>query len=509
MSEQTQLVTQALDEETLETFEGRVATQAADLREAIAAGEFDNRDFSVGLELEVYAVDTEGEMCPTPIPDGVFDSVANKELGVHNAELNTPPNVLDGDGLAAQSECITERFESAQQAARSHGVELVNDAMWTIPPAMGSAAYLESHERDDGVSIADNMRADPRYIAIDNEVLGLCDGGIEFSVPGVEYTFRSILFESLATSIQPHLQIPSAEAFPTYYNAAIRTLGPVVALSTNSPFLPADFYTEVSDPAALVDETHHELRIAAFEQSVNESPNPKVRVPRDLESTTDVVDRVIDDDCFAPFLREWLDDSPRESFGETYWEFDYKRSTYWRWLRCVIGGDPVDGVSDERSLRIEYRPIPTQPTIPDIVGMQALTVGLIRGLVVADHPLCDLPWESARDAFYSAVESGLDAELAWVTADGERTTDTDEIFGEVFEFARLGLAESGVPEADIEDYLAPIEARWQAETTPSHWKKDRVREHLADGDSLPTAIERMQRTYIERSRRHASFADWL
>jgi len=511
MSEVTDLVKRSLSEETRPTFESRVAEQASALRDAIAAGDLDNGEFAVGLELEVYAVtraDGNDWGALTPLSDAVFDSVANKELGVHNAEINTDPNVLDGDGLAAQADSIAERFEAAQQAARDHCEELVPDAMWTVPPTDGSEHYLCSHERDQGVSIAEYMRPDPRYIAIDNEVLGLTGGGIDFSVPGAEHTFPSILFESLATSIQPHLQIPSAEAFPVYYNTAIRTLGPVLAIATNSPFLPPDLYTDVDDPQRLVDQTHHELRIAAFEQSVNESPSPKVRVPRDLDSATEVVDRVVADDCYAPFLREWLDDSERETFADDHWEFDYKRSTYWRWLRCVIGGDPV-GTGDERSLRIEYRPIPTQPTVRDVVGMQALTVGLIRGLVAADHPLRELPWADAEASFYSAVESGLDADLAWVAADGERTDDADVIYDEVFEYARRGLRESAVPAADIEHYLAPIEARWTAGTTPSTWKKARVRDHLSDGDSLAEAIGTMQRAYIEQSRTLSSFAEWL
>jgi len=36
-----------------------------------------------------------------------------------------------------------------------------------------------------------------------------------------------------------------------------------------------------------------------------------------------------------------------------------------------------------------------------------------------------------------------------------------------------------------------------------------VRERLADGDDLRTAIEGMQQAYIERSRETDSFADWL
>ena len=507
MSHLAAVVERSLAEETVAIFSDRVEAQADALREAIAAGEMDNDEFAVGLEMEVYAVDgPEGQLAT--LPASVFDGVANKELGLHNAELNTDPNVLDGDGLAAQADSIATRFDAGQTATRDAGCELVLDAMWTVPPAAGSREYLDSIEWHDDVAVARNMRPAPRYVAIDNHARRLANGEVTLDVPGVDRTFRTILFESLATSIQPHLQIPSAVALPDYYNAAIRTLGPVVALSANSPFLPADWYADVPEPADLVDRTHHELRIAAFEQSVNHTDREKVRVPRDIGDATDVVDRVVADDRYAPFLREWVHDGDRQTFHDDHWEFDHKRGTYWRWLRCVVGGDPV-GTGDERSLRIEYRPIPTQPTVRDVVGMQALTVGLIRGLVAADHPIATLPWADAERAFYDAVADGLDAELAWVTASGERTTDSDAVFAEVFEYARHGLRESGVPDADVDHYLGPIETRWERATTPSAWKKARVHEGLDDGLALPAAITAMQQEYIRRSRERSSFAEWL
>ncbi|PSQ31879.1 hypothetical protein BRD09_04430 [Halobacteriales archaeon SW_10_68_16] len=519
MADVVDLVERSLSADAAETFTERVAQQAADLREAIAAGRYDNDQFAVGLEIEVYAVEDsanedrtgdEGtsETCRlTPLPGEAFEGPAKEELGVHNAELNTDPDVLDGDGLEAQATAIETAFEGAQSDVRSQGCELILDAMWTVPPASGSYEYLAAVEHREGVTVAEHMQPDPRYIAIDNESLAYGDGSLTFSVPGYEGEFPTILFESLATSIQPHLQIPTAAEFPDYYNAAIRTLGPVLALATNSPFLPADLYGDV-DPERVLAETDHELRVAAFEQSVGITEQSKVRVPRDIEAATDAVDRVVADQVYAPFLWKWLEDSPRETHADRYWEFGHKRSTYWRWLRCVVGGDPV-GTGDERSLRIEYRPLPTQPTVRDIVGLQALVAGLVRGLVAADHPLAALPWEDAEASFYSAVADGLNADLAWLTADGERTTDHDEMFGEIFEYARHGLGESGVPEAAIDHYLAPIEARWEGRTTPSTWKIAQVRERLAGGQSLAEAITSMQREYVRRSRESDSFAEWL
>lgn len=507
MTELTSLVAESLSATAAEQYMDRVTAQAEELREAVRAGELDNPEFAVGLEMEVYGVEQSSEKRLAALPEDVFTAGATKELGIHNAEINTEPNVFDEEGLNAQADRIEATLAAADEAAMDADRELVCDAMWTIPPAMGSVSYLSEMETTDGVAEATNMRTDPRYAAIDNDVLEHAGGGIQFDAPGIQRTFPSILFESLATSIQPHLQIPTAEAFPAYFNAGIRTLGPVLALATNSPFLPPDLYTDVEEPLELVDATHHELRIAVFEQSVNASPNRKVRVPADIESVEETIDRVVDDDLIAPFLREWVAEGERDSFAEDNWEFTYKRSTYWRWLRCVIGGDPV-GTGDERSLRIEYRPIPTQPTVADTVSLQWLTCGLLRGVVATDHPLATLPWENAQESFYNAARNGLDGELAWVTRDGEQTTDSDAIFEELFELARAGLETAGVSESAIDERLAPLERRWAERCTPSHWKQERVRQHLADGADLETAISAMQRSYIEQSRTTKTFDEW-
>ena len=233
------LVAESLTGATAAEFADRIEAQAAELKRAIAAGEFDSPGFAVGLEMEGYAVDDEGRLAP--LPDGVFEGAANKELGVHNVELNTDPDPFDAAGLAAQAEETRERTRQARRETEAVGLELVLDAMWTVPPAEGSRAYLEaprsdgsSDDADSGadepVAVPENMRPDPRYLAIDADIREAAGGDLPFAVPGTDTTFPSILFESLATSIQPHLQVPDAGAFPAYYNAAIRTLGPVLAL---------------------------------------------------------------------------------------------------------------------------------------------------------------------------------------------------------------------------------------------------------------------------------------
>jgi len=533
MTDHAALVRRALSREAAEEFDHRVREQADRLADAIEAGAFDNDALTLGMELEAYAVDEDCHLAE--LPADVFDPAA-KELGLHNAEINAAPTPLSADGITAQAETLAADLETTRERAREHGLDVVLDAMWAVAPAEGTVQYLNDveidrgeraagdadaveppvvpgPEPDDPVVVARNMRRDPRYGALDNEALRRADGVLPFSVPGATVDFHSILFESFATSIQPHVQVPDVEAFPRYHNLATRTLGPLLALSTNSPFLPADCYDAGVDPQRVVAETHHELRIAAFEQSMNQACN-KVRVPADLDAPTDVVEHVAADDTYAPFLAEWVGEESTEPDGgpvdiDSCWEFDYKRGTFWRWVRGVVCGDPVDGACDERSLRIEYRPLPTQPTVRDIVGMQVLTAGLLHGLATSDHPLRELPHEAAERSFYAAVEAGLDADIAWLTADGERTDDREAVFAEVFEYARHGLDEQGVDRETRERYLAPIEARVERCVTPSIWKQRRVEAALDDGATFDQALTAMQREYVRLSRERETFVDWL
>jgi hypothetical protein len=499
-------VARSNDADVRAEFDRRVRDQAERIRDDIRSGRLDTDEFAVGMELEAYAVDADGRLAR--IPEHVFGRAGcAKELGVHNLEVNSAATVFDADGVADQASSIAASVDAAVDALADEGLTPVLDAMWTVPPAEGTDAYLGTVEEREGVTVAANMRHHPRYVALDNEILDRSGGEITLETPGATLTYPTILVESLTTSIQPHLQIPRTEAFPAYFNAALRTTGPILALSSNSPFLPADCYDDDPD---VVSATPHELRVHVFEKSINAGAprsEGKVRFPGDLDRVTDVVDRVVADETYAPVLADGDGDDDTSPYRSTLPEYDHKRGVHWRWVRGVVGGQPVGTEADGASLRIEYRPLPTQPTVRDTVSLQVLVVGLLRGLVAADHPLTDLPWAAARDCFYDAVDRGPDADLAWVTADGERTADPDTVYDEVFAFARRGLRDAGLDDATIDGYLAPIERR-RGGTAPSAWKKARVREAVADGATLPDAIERMQRDYTERAGGGTVFADW-
>lgn len=508
MQEHVDHIDRSLTDETFEEFDKRVQDQSQFLKEQIRNGALDSAAPTIGLELEAYAIDSNGHIA-TLSDDILDDAPFNPELGLHNAELNTPPSLFDGAGVRHQADDIAGQYAAANTYLEEHDMFLLLDAIWTLHQG-DSWAFLTDRDEFEGHSFPKHMRSATRYHAIDNAFVNVKGGEIPFTVPGADHGLPSMLFECLATSIQPHLQVPDTDNFPQYYNTASRTMAPVLALATNSPFLPPELYNDVENPEHLVENTYHELRITVFEQSVNVSDTyeeMKVRFPRDLESAEDAVDHVAEDQIYAPALREW-DNGEKEEYKDDFWEWNYKRKTFWRWVRPVFGGQPVNGACDEKSLRIEYRPIPTQPHVADIVSLQVLTAGLVHGLCISDHPITDLDWETAQDSFYSVMRNGLDADIRWVTEDGDRTADKEIIFDEVFRYARKGLSDRDVPESDQDRHLQPLETRWEERITPSSWKKEQVRTALEDDASLEGAIHAMQRKYIRNAQAYDRFTEW-
>ncbi|MFB6089594.1 MAG: hypothetical protein ABEJ97_00920 [Halobellus sp.] len=516
MTETTDAVRDALDPETREAFERRVESEAESLRAAVRDGAYDTSSFAVGLELEGYVIGADGALAPAP--EHVFEiDGCSRELGLHNAELHTAPDVVSDAGFHRQFDELRTTLRDVRTALEGDGRDFLLDAMWTVEPPAGTRAYLDAGEEVDGVFLAANMRSIPRYVALDQAIREANGGSIQVGLPGLDAA-KSMLVESLATSMQPHLQIPDPDDVPQYLNAATRTMGPLLSLSANSPFLPADCYAGESG-ADVLDRTPHELRIPIFERSVDEG-SEKCRVPQDVETIGELIDRVAADPTLvaAPEALEAGDEVRQDPDpdADPYPAFSAKRGTYWRWVRPVFGGDVPRGPDDEvdpdgsrASVRIEYRPLPTQPTLRDTVGMQALVAGVLRGVGVTEHPLATLSWEDARESFYAAVESGPDADLHWVTREGEPTTSTPRIYDELFSLARRGLDDLGVGAEAIEWALAPIEARRGAEyTTPSAWKRARVREARAEGADLPEAVRKMQSAYVDHAAGGVPFAEW-
>ncbi len=486
-----------------EVFDARVAADATFIKRELAAGTFDNPGPIVGLEYEFYAVDAEGALRRVSRP--MLELIGFvPELGLHNAEMSTSPQPLNAHGLTGQQAEVRARLKAALEAVDSEGMRLVSDGLWTVPPGGESTlSYLTDTVTVDDVTVGVNVSDSPRYHALSNDP-GQVRTGKRIDVPHVERTAETVALASLTTSIQPHFQVPRAVDLPTRFNYALRIAGPLLALGVNSPVLPAALYPDDVDPDVVLADGWAEHRASIFETVLNDPDRPrgKVGFPRDLDTAREAVDRIVEDDTLLPLAVD-----PGNRFDESFAYWTRKRATYWRWVRPVFEGADRRGAN----ARIEFRPLPGQPTVRDTIAFQAAFAGLMVELPASDHPVRELDWGDAVDNFYGAMEDGLQADLRWIDADGIETHTTGSIYGDLLARAAEGLKATGLSEREAAEYLAPLRHRVRTGMTPARWKREVIRSALDDGADLEGAIARMQRRYIEHQRDSllgGMFADW-
>ncbi|WP_232688431.1 hypothetical protein [Halobacterium zhouii] len=485
----------------VDAFEEQVRADAEVIKEEIAGGTFDNPQAIVGLEYEFYAVSDDGSLAR--VPRRVLEFVGfEKELGLHNAEMSTSPQPLNQYGLRAQEAEVQARLDAALSPMDAEGLHLVSDGMWTIPPEGETAReYLTDSVEQDGIQVATNMSASRRYHAMANTGQ---PAGMRLDAPHVDMQADTVMPEALITSIQPHYQVPQAVDLPTYFRYALRFAAPLLALGVNAPLFPPDLYDEDATAEEILTDGWQEGRIDVFETVLNvPGIQEKVAFPEDLESVSEAVDRVAEDNTIVP-----MPVSEGGRFDDEFAHWRRKHGTYWRWIRPVFGG----ASREEANARIEFRPIPGQPTVRDTISFQAAFAGLLENLPRTEHPLYELEWADARDSFYDAARNGLDADLEWVDADGDRVTDTKELYADLFEQANAGLQRRGLSSDEAAKYLWPLRQRARHAVTPAAWKRERVRDALDEGSGFENAVYSMQFEYIENQREtllSGSFADWV
>jgi hypothetical protein len=300
--------------------------------------------------------------------------------------------------------------------------------------------------------------------------------------------------------------VPHAPDLPEYFRYALRVAAPLLALGVNAPFFPPDLYDDAPDEEIVAD-AHMEHRISIFETVMNPPEDadepPKVCFPPDFETVDEAIDDIASDTCVVP-----QEMTPTDRFDDSFMHLRHKHGSYWRWIRPVFEAP----TRSSANARIEFRPLPAQPTVRDCVAFEAVFAGLMESLPRREHPVRGLDWEQVKENFYAATRDGLEADMVWLTRDGAETTDIEEICSECFEFARDGLELRDISTKTASQYIRPLRERLDRRTTPARWKHDIVSERVDNGTPLAEAIWGMQSMYIDHQEDtliDGSFADWL
>ncbi len=407
---------------------------------------FDDQAYQVGFELEAWLVDLDCH--PLPHNDAYLerynDPLCLPELSRFNIEFNTPHTPVGSGMLSLLHRQLDESWMRATDVAESMDMRL------------GMIGILPTVQESD--LTVDSMSQLKRYRALNERVMDLRKNRpLQIDIRGRDHLFslhEDVMLESACTSFQVHLQVPQSRTVAAY-NASMALSAATTAMSCNAPFL---FGRDLWD----------ETRVPLFEQSVSLSTfagQTHQRIGRvgcgsgsARESLFEFFEENLD--VFPVILPQ-----PFKSEDEQFMHLKLHNGTIWRWNRPLIGSE--DGVPH---LRIEHRVMPSGPTGIDMIANVAFWTGaMMAALEGGEGAVLDIPFMTARDNFYRAACTGLDAKVVW--DDGAERPISELILETLLPMARRGLKASGLDESESDRYLDIIEARVEKRRTGARWMR--------------------------------------
>lgn len=424
----------------------------------------------IGAEVEAWLLDADfiPDPCNTHFIERANMDGLDSELSQFNFELNLDPQSLAGDGLKQLEAGFNRLWGHCCETAGSMGGHA---AMIGIVPTL----------RDD-MLCPDTMTPSNRYRALNARVMELRSGEpLSYDIAGLEHLEKldnHLMLEGACTSLQTHLMLdPDHQA--RQFNAAMIASAPVLAVSTNSPFLYGRQLWE-------------ETRIPAFEQAI--------RIVSFKDRNGRAVGRVdfgtgyVRDSLMELFLENLdghppllpaLEDAPPEKLRH----LKLQNGTLWRWNRPIVDVN-AQGVPH---LRVENRITPAGPTPADMAANAAFFLGLTMYLSkLEDAPEQTLDFETTRQNFYAAARHGLGARITWT--DGQEGDVQALISDTLIDQAEDGLISSGVDPAVAGDFMSVIRGRVRHGMTGSIWQRAWVDTHGRDFQGLMSAYLDLQTT---------------
>ena len=455
----------------VDTFNDRLREETRIISDWLDQDRFSCEHKMLGYELEAWLVDR--DFRPAPINEDFLRALNNPlvvpELASFNIELNSTPQLLAGSVFDDMKISLTQIYNQCR-----HQAQLLDSDMLMI-------GILPTVTEND--LCLKRMSNSPRYRALNEQVFRLRHGRpLRINIEGNEQlstTHNDVMLEAATTSFQLHLQVPS-ELATRYYNAAIILSGPMVAITSNSPYLFGKHLWE-------------ETRIPLFEQSVSVSDHKNFKEGKegDLKrvsfgtgyATSSLLDCFLENRDHYPIILPVQYDEPPENLAH----LRLHNGTIWRWNRPLIGFD-VEGTPH---LRIEHRVIPAGPSIIDTVANTAFFMGMIKNLVDnTTPPEQKLSFSQAQHNFYAAARFGLKAKFQWLA--GQHINTREHLCHSLLPLARSGLESLEIDQADILIFLDIIEQRIISGQTGAVWQQRFAAAHNNDMYALTAAYADQQ-----------------
>lgn len=456
-------------------FQKKLEEETQHLKHCLDAGDFDQDCISVGAEIEAWFIDKYQN--PYPINMKFLeelgeDPLVAPELSLFNIEFNTIPRLCRGDAIAELNDEMYQRILSSEKVSQVLGAHLL---------MIGSLPTVRSADLQ-----INNICPYNRYYSLNQQLMKLRNNRpIDINITGVDTLssrHQDVMLESAATSFQVHIQVPEKYS-AHYYNSSLLVTAPLLAASTNSPFLFGRTLWE-------------ETRIPIFEQGI------------DSFQKTSSAKRVTFGENFMrnslfPLFEENLTDYSvilPQTYDTDKSEYSHLRihnGTVWRWVRPIVG---YDKSTKKHHVRIEQRVLPSGPTVADMIANLSFYIGVshyIASIHTSIHE--QFSFHTLRNNFYTCAQKGLLADIQWTRA---RTVGVKQLLiNELIPMAREGLNMLSINEDASKYYLDLIEDRVKSGQTGSQWQRRFIQKN---GKDFVKLIE----TYFDNQCTNAPVHSW-
>jgi len=436
-------------------FHQRLVDETELLQHWMADGLLETDEPMAGSEIEAWLVDDQGR--PAAVNQAFLadmdDPMVVPELSAFNVELNTQPRHY-GDGMFERMHTeLADLWQRCETTAQLQGAHML--MIGILPTIQQSALCLG------------NISSMQRYQALNEQVLHMRHGEpLRIDIRGRQHLLLShedVMLEAATTSLQLHLKVSASQAAKAYNLSKIIS-APMVALSSNSPYLfGLDLWGET--------------RIPLFEQSVAVGASDySKRVTFGVRFAQHSVMECFDANRDRyPVLLPQLMDEPLEQLAH----LRLHNGSIWRWNRPLVGFDE-DG---RPHCRIEHRVAPSGPSTRDVIANSAFYFGLITEYLATEQaPERELPFLRVKEDFYHCAHSGLDAKVTWL--DGQTGRVAELILQKLLPAAQQGLARMSVSETEAKYWLGIIRDRVTSEQTGTRWQRSWVAAHGKDFSGL-------------------------
>ena len=345
-----------------------------------------------GIEIEFSIIDSNNQLVPQSAP--YISSKLEKypvtpEYGSYQIEINPPP-------LDVATNSYKKLYDTIQNIRKKID-EITNEKNYQLIP-IGIPFYIDNidfHSKNIITPTERYLISTTYFHKVNKKGSSLLfKNNDEINLPG-----NSGL--SIINELHIHLQAFNKTDLISIFNYSQMITAPFVALAANSGMVNGKQLK------------YKDFQISIFEQAEGlfDGPNDIPRTglfPGYINTVDDFFSKVIE---FKPLY------FPKDGLDSTAFELIIGK--YFGWTRIRIGYEKSP------HLRIEFRPMSSQPTIIENIALTEFFINSILGLVNNNNDL--LPAEFLKNNLISAMKDGMKAKLYWDMGTGTKKYPVNQI----------------------------------------------------------------------------------